>query len=193
MAAQIPWVKSGELNDGVVRRSEETITQSGLQNSSAKIFPAGTVCVALYGATVGRVGILEDDAATNQAVCGIQPKKSIDHQYLFYFLQSQRPNFIRQSQGGAQPNISQEIVRSTSVPISPHPEQVRIVAEIEKQFSRLDAATAALKRVQANLKRYRAAVLKTACEGRLVPTEAELAREEGSEYALVGRPTHSPR
>jgi type I restriction enzyme S subunit len=66
--------------------------------------------------------------------------------------------------------------------VAPVPEQRRIVAEIEKQFTRLDAAVAALKRVQANLKRYRAAVLKAACEGRLVPTEAELARHEGRSY-----------
>ena len=66
--------------------------------------------------------------------------------------------------------------------LAPRREQDRIVAEIEKQFSRLDAATAALKRVQANLKRYRASVLKAACEGRLVPTEAELARKEGRDY-----------
>lgn len=178
----IPWVKSGELNDGFVRGSEETITQGGLSNSSAKIFPAGTVCIALYGATVGRVGVLSVDAATNQAVCGIQPKEGIDRKYLFYFLQSQRSNFVSQSQGGAQPNISQEIVRSTEVPISPLAEQQRIIAEIEMQFSRLDAAAEALKRAQANLKRYRTSVLKAACEGRLVATEAELASNEGREY-----------
>jgi type I restriction enzyme S subunit len=73
-------------------------------------------------------------------------------------------------------------VRSTFIPLASPNEQSRIVAEIEKQFTRLDASVAALKRVQANLKRYRAAVLKAACEGRLVPTEAELARKEGRSY-----------
>ena len=178
----IPWVKSGELNDGLVRQIEETITEDGLKNSSAKIFPSGTLCIALYGATVGKVGILAADAATNQAVCGINPHAQIGAKYLFYFFQSQRSALIGLSQGGAQPNISQQIVRSTTVPICARAEQDRIVAEVEKQFTRLDAATAALKRVQANLKRYRASVLKAACEGRLVPTEAELARKEGRDY-----------
>lgn len=178
----IPWVKSGELNDGIVRSTEEAITNEGLKNSSAKLFPSGTLCVALYGATVGRVGLLGLDAATNQAVCGIKPKQGINADYLFYFFQSQRANLVRLSQGGAQPNISQEIVRATEVPISPIAEQTRIVQEIEKQFTRLDAAKSALKRVQANLKRYRASVLKAACEGRLVPTAAELAQKEGRDY-----------
>src|SRR5207244_11956956 len=69
-----------------------------------------------------------------------------------------------------------------SIRLAPEHEQLEIASEIEKQFTRLDAAVAALKRVQANLKRYRAAVLKAACEGRLVPTEAELARKEGRSY-----------
>jgi type I restriction enzyme S subunit len=79
-------------------------------------------------------------------------------------------------------NISQDKVRAISLLLPPLPEQRRIVAEIETQFARLEAGVAALKRVQANLKRYRAAVLHAACEGRLVPTEAELARAEGRDY-----------
>jgi predicted GIY-YIG superfamily endonuclease len=81
--------------------------------------------------------------------------------------------------GGAQPNISQGIIRNLEIPVPPLDQQKRIVAEIEKQFSRLDEAVANLKRVKANLKRYKAAVLKAAVEGRLVETEAELARREG--------------
>ena len=78
--------------------------------------------------------------------------------------------------------IRGDVLRSHSIPLPPLPEQHRIVAEIEKQFTRLDASVAALKRAQANLKRYRASVLKSACEGTLVPTEAEVARAEGREY-----------
>ena len=71
----IPWVKSGELGDGLVSITEEKITETAIKNSSAKIFPAGSVLVALYGATVGKVGILNMDAASNQAVCALYPKK----------------------------------------------------------------------------------------------------------------------
>ena len=74
----IPWVKSGELNDGVVCETEETITSDGLSRSSAKVFPKGTLCIALYGATVGKLGVLGMDAATNQAVCGIFLPPEVD-------------------------------------------------------------------------------------------------------------------
>ena len=162
----IPWVKSGELGDRVVYETSERITVIGLNSSSAKIFPKGTLCIALYGATVGKLGILGMDAATNQAVCGIFLPESMDVWYLFRYLESKRRDLIEMGKGGAQPNISQEIVRQTKIPIPPLPEQRRIVAEIEKQFTRLEAGVGALRRVQANLKRYRAAVLKAACEGK---------------------------
>jgi type I restriction enzyme S subunit len=106
----------------------------------------------------------------------------LDGSDLFYFFQSQGSALIGLSQSGAQPNISQQIVHSTAIPVCSRAEQDRIVDEIEKQFTRLDAAAAALKRVQDHLKRYRASVPKAACEGCLVPTEAELARQEGRGY-----------
>jgi type I restriction enzyme S subunit len=173
---QIPWLKSGELRDRTVFEVEEYITEEGLRNSNAKVFPEGTLCIALYGATVGKLAILGVGSATNQAICGIFPAAGIDPRFLFRFFELIRPELINLGKGGAQPNISQGIVRSTSLPLAPSNEQDRIVAEIEKQFTRLDAAVTALKRVQANLKRYRAAVLKAACEGHLVPTkDARLA------------------
>ncbi len=178
----IPWVKSGELGDKTVFEVAERITKLGLESSSAKVFPAGTLCIALYGATVGKLGILGIDAATNQAVCGIFLPQEVDTRYMFRFLESRRRELIEQGKGGAQPNISQDIIRNIRVPLPPGEEQERIVAEIEKQFTRLDAGVASLKRVQAALKRYRASVLKAACEGRLVPTEAELARKENRSY-----------
>ena len=178
----IPWVKSGELTDGLVSDVEEFITDEGLANSSAKVFPAGTLLVALYGATVGKLGVLTRAAATNQAVCAIFPPPELETKFLFWYLRHRRADLIAQAVGGAQPNISQAILRSLDLAVPPLEEQRRIVAEIEKQFSRLDEAVANLKRVKANLKRYKAAVLKAAVEGRLVPTEAELARCEGRSY-----------
>jgi type I restriction enzyme S subunit len=158
----IPWVKSGELGDSTVYETSETISKAGLEGSSAKIFPKGTLCVALYGATVGKLGILGVDAATNQAVCGIFLPAEIDTRFAYRFLESKRRQLVESAKGGAQPNISQEIIRNLQFPLPPLTEQRRIVAEIEKQFTRLDAGIAALRRTQANLKRYRAAVLKAA-------------------------------
>jgi type I restriction enzyme, S subunit len=171
----IPWVKSGELGDGHVFESEETLSELGLKSSNAKLFPKGTPCIALYGATVGKLGILEVDAATNQAVCGMFLPKDVHRDFAFHYLASIRRHLIEQGKGGAQSNISNGLVRQTPIPIAPVNEQQRIVAKIEELFSDLDAGVAALKRAKANLKRCRAAVLKAAVEGNL--TEAWRAEQ----------------
>lgn len=178
----IPWVKSGELTDGLVSEVSEFISEEALAGSSAKLLPAGTLLIAMYGATVGKLGVLARAAATNQAVCAIFPPPELDPKFLFWYLRRQRSKLIAKAVGGAQPNISQTILRDLELPIPPLGVQREIVAEIEKQFSRLDEAVANLQRVKANLKRYKAAVLKAAVEGRLVETEASLAHREGRSY-----------
>jgi type I restriction enzyme S subunit len=177
----IPWVKSGELGDGHVYETEETLSELGLASSNAKLFPNGTLCIALYGATVGKLGILEVDAATNQAVCGIFLPPTINRDFVFHYLASIRHRLIEQGKGGAQSNISNGLVRQTWIPIAPENEQRRIVAKIEELFSDLDAGVAALMRAKANLKRYRASVLKAAVEGHL--TAAWRAEHLGTEPA----------
>lgn len=115
----IPWIKSGELNDGLITSYEETITEDGLENSSAKLYPKGTLVVALYGATVGKTGILNFDSTSNQAVCAVFPVDGISKEYLFWFFRQKRFEFLQESFGGAQPNINQEILKNTKVPIPP--------------------------------------------------------------------------
>ena len=129
----IPWLKSGEVGQGLITTVEERITESGLRNSSSKIFPVKTVLVAMYGATAGKVGILGIEAATNQAVCGIFPDASIDSHFLFYVLKTRTDELIGLSTGGAQPNISQAIIRSLLIPLPPLETQQAIVAEIEAE------------------------------------------------------------
>ncbi len=109
----IPWVKSGELRDGLVEGVAETITQAGLDNSSAKLFPKGTLCIALYGATVGKLGILGMDAATTQAVCGIFLPPFMEPRYFFNTLMRKRGELIAQGKGGAQPTKHQPGDRSS--------------------------------------------------------------------------------
>jgi len=138
------------------------------------------------GAGVGRAFLIGECplAAFASYLIRFTPKHEVSPRYLAYFLNS--PDYWAAisvgAAGIAQPNVNATKLSAIELPIAPRGEQDRIVDEIEKQFTRLDAATAALKRVQANLKRYRASVLKAACEGRLVPTEAELARKEGRDY-----------
>jgi type I restriction enzyme S subunit len=99
----IPWVKSGELEDSFISVTEEKISSQGLKNSSAKIFPEGTLLMAMYGATVGKTGILKIQAATNQAVCAIFPSNEIAAtEFVRYALIHQRPEIMKQRYGGAQ-------------------------------------------------------------------------------------------
>ena len=122
----IPWVKSGELNDGYIENTDEHISEIGLKNSSAKLFSPGTLLIALYGATVGKTSLLRTSAATNQAVCGITPSAILNTEYLRYHLVFLRPKLLGHRYGGAQPNISQQIIRNLEVDYPPLPEQKKI-------------------------------------------------------------------
>jgi len=166
----IPWLKSGELEDNVVTEAEESITQSALEHSSAKIFPRGSILLALYGATVGKVGKLDFDSATNQAICCIYPCKFFNMDLLFYYLLSKRAFLINSGKGGAQPNISQDIVKKLELPLPPLAEQKRIVGKIEELFAEVDKGIDLLKQKQAELKKYRQSALSAAFSGKLYKT-----------------------
>lgn len=127
----IPWLRSGEVSQGLIYDTELYITAEGLDNSSAKIFPIDTVVIAMYGATVGQVGILKKAMSTNQAICGIFPNTQFAPLFLVYYLRAKKTYFLSLAAGGAQPNISQQIIRETEVPIPPLPEQEKIVAELD--------------------------------------------------------------
>lgn len=116
----IPWIKTGELGEGLITDTEERITDLGLQNSSAKIFPAGSVAVAMYGATIGKTSILGVDAATNQACAVGIPRRDITYsKYLYHYLASQKDGFVESGKGGAQPNISQGLIKTWPIPLAP--------------------------------------------------------------------------
>lgn len=127
----IPWVKSGELKDGIITSCDEYITEAGLKNSSAKLFPKGTLLVAMYGANIGKTGVLDFDATTNQAVCAIFPKVDISKDFLFWYFKQQRIEFIAIGKGGAQPNISQTVINNASIVVPDPKIQKKIVDFLE--------------------------------------------------------------
>src|ERR1017187_578852 len=148
----------------------------------ARLLPTGSVLVSCIGA-LGKVGIAGCELATNQQINSVVfDPELVDARYGFYYCQTIRKWLEDHSSATTISIINKSKFQKAPFSLAPRRAQASIVAEIEKQFTRLDAATTALKRVQANLKRYRASVLKAACEGRLVPTEAELARKEGRDY-----------
>jgi len=163
----IPWVKSGELRDREVTSVEEFITGEGLANSSAKIFPKGTLCIAMYGATVGKLGVLGMDASTNQAVCALFPHEGIDVDFLRYFFRGKREELIAMGKGGAQPNISQTVIKEFPVCLPPFNEQRRIADKIDALQAKSRRARETLETVGPLLEKFRQSVLAAAFRGDL--------------------------
>ena len=165
----IPWLKTGDLNDGLITNIPEKITEDAVANSSAKINPTGSVLIAMYGATIGKLGILTFPATTNQACCACIEYFAITQKYLFYFLLSHRDMFIAKGGGGAQPNISKEIIVNTAIPLPPLAEQERIVTEIERWFTLIDQLEQGKSDLQTVIKQAKSRVLYLTIHGKLVP------------------------
>ncbi len=136
----IPWLKSGEVAQGFITASEDFITEDGLRNSSAKLFPSNSVLVAMYGATAGQVGLLKFESSTNQAVCAIFPNEKALPEFLYHIIKAKKDFLISQCVGGAQPNISQQIVRDLKIPLPPLSIQQELVSEIESYQKIIDGA-----------------------------------------------------
>ena len=167
----IPWLKTGDLNDDYVNDIPERITDKALKETSVKLNPEGSVLIAMYGATIGKVGILTFPATTNQACCACSELCGVDNRFLFYFLISHREEFIRQAGGGAQPNISKEIIVNTPIPVPPIEEQKRIVREIEKWLNVLKNIDKSSLFIQAGINACKAKILDLAIHGKLVPQD----------------------
>ena len=151
--------------------------------SSASYFGNGDVIYGRLRPYLNKVYMPDFSGLASGEFIVFPSQPNLDNAYLKYFLnQWEFVSFVTRLNTGDRPRVEFSQFADYPFPLPPLPKQHRIVAEIEKQFTRLDASVAALKRTQANLKRYRASVLKSACEGTLVPTEAELARAEGREY-----------
>ena len=134
----IPWLKTGDLTDSYIIDIPEGISQLALEKTSVRLNESGSVLMAMYGATIGKLGILTFPATTNQACCACKPVWGVETLYLFYFLMSQRTAFIKRGEGGAQPNISKEKIVSTLMPLPPLAEQQRIVRQIDKIMPIID-------------------------------------------------------
>ena len=167
----IPWLKTGDLNDGYIQEIPETITQKALEETSVKLNPAGSVLIAMYGATIGKVGILTFPATTNQACCACVEYNGIEQMYLFYFLLSHKEEFIMLGGGGAQPNISKEKIVDTYIPIPPQFEQKRIINAIEQWFALIDTLESAKEDLQMSIAQAKSKILDLAIHGKLVPQD----------------------
>mgnify|MGYP000758021555 CR=1 FL=1 len=168
----IPWLKTGDLNDGIITNIPEKITELALEKTSVRLNPVGSVLIAMYGATIGKLGILNIPATTNQACCACLPIL-VNNNYLFYFLMSHKESFTKKAEGGAQPNISKEKIISTLFPLPPLAEQKRIVAKIEQLIPYIEKYEKAETQLTALNKSFpdmlKKSILQEAVQGKLVP------------------------
>ena len=167
----IPWLLTGDLNDGLVTEIPNCITEKALKETSLKINPIGSVCIAMYGATIGKLGILNTPATTNQACCVCYEFYGINNKYLFYFLKEHKEEFIQQGFGGAQPNISKEKIVDTFIPLPPLSEQECIVKSIETYFEQIDSLEENKYDLQTAIKQAKSKILDLAIHGKLVPQD----------------------
>ncbi len=179
---EIPWISSADIDENHQITPRRCVTLKGIEESATNKVPAGSLIVVTR-VGLGKVAIAPADLCFSQdSQALLFDPTLVEPRYALFYMSQAVSIFRHISRGTTISGVTKRQLSNLPFRLAPVKEQHRIVAEIEKQFTRLEAAVAALKRVQANLKRYRAAVLKAACEGRLVPTEAELARKEGRSY-----------
>lgn len=170
----IPWLKSGELTDGLITKEpEEKITELGHKNSSTYLFPEETLLIALYGATAGKLGILKFPSTTNQAICGFFTNKFICTEYLFYYLWAFRSKILSDSWGQAQPNISQDYLKKFCFALPPFEEQLKIVEVVKQQMTLCDELEKKIEKRDSYQDRIMQAVVKQAFTTKLETVENE--------------------
>ncbi len=162
----IPWVKISDIKEMYVDKTTEFITEEGLKNSSTRIFPKGTILFTIF-ATLGKIGILNIDAATNQAIAGITPSKAIDDKYLTYALIDLSNSISEYGKGVAQKNINQAILKDTIIPLPPLTEQNRIVEKLDRLFAQMETIKTSMANIPLLLKDFRQQVLTQAVTGKL--------------------------
>lgn len=145
----VPWVTTSELRESVITATNKRVTPEAIADvSSLKIHPKGSVLIAMYGATIGRLGTLGVDAAMNQACCAFSNPRDVDMRFFYYVLWGQRDDIVRLAVGGGQPNISQTMLRRWRIPLPPLDEQTRIADHLDEVTGTIDqmlAKTAELK------------------------------------------------
>lgn len=128
----IPWIKTGDLKEKYLYKSEDYITELGLNNSSAKMCEPDTVLIAMYGATIGATSILKIPACTNQACATFKKSDKITPEFLYYFFRSQKERFVKDGVGGAQPNISAGYLKKIEIELLPLKKQNEITNTLDK-------------------------------------------------------------
>ena len=162
------WVTTSELRESVIADTKKKLTEDALQDySTLKVFPINSVAIAMYGATIGRLGILGEEATFNQACCVYSESEKIHYKFLYYWLWYRRPILISLSNGGGQPNLNQDDLRKLVIPIPAIKEQEEIVNYLDNETQKIDEMSKATTDIITKLQEYRAALITQAVTGKI--------------------------
>ena len=166
------WVTTSELRENFISDTKQKVSNSAIKDYSAlKIYPVNSVAMAMYGATIGRLGILEKEATFNQACCVFGISKILYYKFLFYWLWHRRPILISLSNGGGQPNLSQDDLKKLKVPIPGYEEQVAITDYLDQETAKIDRLCDTVNQTIGRLKEYRTALITQAVTGKIKVTD----------------------
>lgn len=165
--AGVPWVTTSELRENLVTATLQDVTEEAVAAvSSLRVHPRGAIVIAMYGATIGRLGVLGTDATMNQACCAFSSPRDVDPRFFYYTLWGQRDDIIREAAGGGQPNISQGMLRRWRVPHPPVDEQRRIADHLDEVTGKIDTMLAKVAELKSLLIERRAALITDVVTGR---------------------------
>lgn len=171
----IPWVNTGDLNDGYLYDCAKYITQIAFDEYSVlKIYPIGTICLAMYGATIGKISILEFEATTNQACCNFSESDILIDKFTFYWFIANRPHIISMGYGGGQPNISQSLVKSLRIPTPQKNEQSLIIEHIEVETNKITKVISTIEKEIALVQEYKTEIIIEAVTGKMDVRDYEI-------------------
>lgn len=161
------WLQTGDLNDGIIRSTSKMVTQKAIDDYKLKFYPENSLVIAMYGATIGKIGLLDIDTATNQACCVLPSSKVCLPIYAFYQFTAAKRYLLMEAVGGGQPNISQDIIKRTMVPLPPLEEQERIAEYLDKRCAEIDEAKERKQRQIELLREMKQTLISDAVTGRV--------------------------
>jgi type I restriction enzyme S subunit len=178
----IPWINTGDLNDGILYDSEKKITQTAFDDYSVlKIFPRGTLSVAMYGASIGKISILNFEATTNQACCNFYSSSILLDKFTFLWFIANKSRIVSLSYGGTQPNISQGLIKALRIPVPSRNEQFAIIEFLEKEIYKINATVSKVENEITLVEEYKTALIAEAVTGKIDVRGCEMMEMENEE------------
>ena len=153
------WLQTGDLNDGIINETSKKVTKFAISQCNLKFYPKDSIVIAMYGATIGKVGILGIKTATNQACCVLPTNKNMNAKFAFYEFLACKPALLVSAIGGGQPNISQDVIRKQKIVIPPLLEQTAIASYLDKKCTEIDKVISAQQKRIALLQKLKQSVI----------------------------------